>query len=70
MDVTFNEKGIPIGKEVWHFISFLGMLVQSRVPVDIPNWHHVPSEMKDRFRAEVLVSNSLSYVLIVSITVM
>lgn len=46
--VQYDEQGRPVGKDQPKFVSYLGVLARTMVPVIHKDWHHVPDDLKDK----------------------
>ncbi|PON33598.1 hypothetical protein PanWU01x14_351230 [Parasponia andersonii] len=47
LQIEFNSRGQPIGKESISLSSFLELLLREIVPITIPDWRKVTKEMKE-----------------------
>lgn len=53
--VQYDEQGRPVGKDQPKFVSYLGVLARTMVPVIHKDWHHVPDDLKDKLWTSVQV---------------
>lgn len=55
LKVTYNERGVPNGTNRHKLQSYIGMLARTMVPIDLPSWPKVDSELKDKIWIDVQV---------------
>lgn len=53
--VRYNDIGIPVGETRHTLQSYIGMLARTMVPIDIPKWPEVPSEVKQKIWNDIEV---------------
>ena len=54
--IKYNQKGQPIGDDAKKYVSYLGVLGRTMVPLNYENWHKVPKELKEKLWSCVEVS--------------
>lgn len=55
LKITYNERGVPNGMNRAKLQSYIGMLARNMVPIDLPSWPKVDSELKDKIWNDVQV---------------
>lgn len=53
--VAYNEHGVPCGSTRHTLQSYIGMLARTWVPIDIPNWPAVDTNLKQKIWLDVQV---------------
>lgn len=53
--VTYNALGVPNGSTRHTLQSYVGMLARTMVPIDIPSWPNVESNLKQKLWLDVQV---------------
>lgn len=55
INITFNERGQPIGDHSEEIMSYWGSSVRKRVPIIIKDWHAVEQSIKDSLFDDLVV---------------
>lgn len=53
--IRYNEFGVPIGQNRSILQSYIGMAARNKIPIDIPSWPDVDSELKAKLWLDVKV---------------
>ena len=61
IEVQFDSKGRPIGKEAAQLQSYVGVLAREKVKITYDNWKKVPSNVKEMIWESVNVSSIIYY---------
>lgn len=54
--ITYNKKGVPVGKEATKLSTFEGLVARTMVPITYDSWLEVGEEVREGLWQYVLVS--------------